>query len=833
MLGRSVQAAPAQAASPGWMLVVDDAGALDPLSMGLIRAVLEHCSVPMVVLMCHDSVVKEGRHGTFDPVLVSMHSKRGRGKGSALSPNLPTIHDDDRGSDRGSDTASVTASVDSLTSTSLTRSYSERSSSNLKGGSGRDKDFLNVILNRKNDVWGVSAHEATATHATATAVASAKADLEWMLSRPGTSRVVVEPFTENELRVLVERRAAVILTRERGGVSGGGRDRDAGAGGTDALANDSTATGGGGKDADADDRDALFNTADSSSSSDKDKDKDGAAYVGLPASLHDAIYSTTRGDPLYAARVIDLLIASRAVVATETTDAPLHGGPAGWKVDVAATDADVVDRSSDTGLSVDAVCAMSLSDVVLEVIERRLSQDAQLAMRALAAAGTSFPAALACVIVQRRMSIVARDVVESEFESRSQSQSDATRSGGRTMTRMGVDDDDEKAGGAGGGGAGGGGGGKSSSFDSYAPTAANEHGVLLAYDVVSFASRAAKAIEELMEEGHIVAQWGSLSDALDAAKVAENDATLEFAAANVPFPLKQPRCLAAAPASDPMGGEGNRGRVARTPHMSFANAVTREILYASMPPRDRREIHLDVVGVLKSDAAHAEDILGDLAAAACLNDEAAYHLEVVQRIDRAALESAAHSASFFHRGKSEKEKTGGAGGASELGGSGGASPSRSRRPSVGGVSASSGNSVSSDLSSSSLDAGLSPSSSSMRSGSLATVAFKSSRELSSHRSHGAAGVPPFRTFGHDHVAVRVAGLIAAANGLRARVQCHENAAKAHLRHGGARAALTSVSAAGVAAHTWVESSHALQKAFGKTHPEAVASATLGVNDTRC
>jgi hypothetical protein len=375
---------------------------------------------------------------------------------------------------------------------------------------------------------------------------------------------------------------------------------------------------------------------------------------------------------------------------------------------------------------------------------------------------------------------------------------------------------------------------------------------LLAYDVVSFASRAAKAIEELMEEGHIVAQWGSLSDALDSAKVAENDATLEFAAANVPFPLKQPRCLAAAPASDPMGGEGNRGRVARTPHMSFANAVTREILYASMPPRDRREIHLDVVGVLKSDAAHAEDILGDLAAAACLNDEAAYHLEVVQRIDRAALESAAHSASFesgggrghggggggggssfFHRGKSEKEKTGGSGGASELGGSGGASPSRSRRPSVGGVSASSGNSVSSDLSSSSLDAGPSPSSSSMRGGSLATVAFKTTRELSSHRSHGAAGVPPFRTFGQDHVAVRVAGLIAAANGLRARVQCHENAAKAHLRHGGARAALTSVSAAGVAASTWVESSHALQKAFGKSHPEAVASATLGVNDTRC
>ena len=89
---------------------------------------------------------------------------------------------------------------------------------------------------------------------------------------------------------------------------------------------------GGGKDADADDRDALFNTADSSSSSDKDKDKDGAAYVGLPASLHDAIYSTTRGDPLYAARVIDLLIASRAVVATETTDAPLHAGAAAHPV---------------------------------------------------------------------------------------------------------------------------------------------------------------------------------------------------------------------------------------------------------------------------------------------------------------------------------------------------------------------------------------------------------------------------------------------------------------------------------------------------------------------
>ena len=53
LLGRSVQAAPAQPSLPGFLLFVEDAHTLDPISAGVIRACLEHCSIPLVVMMTH------------------------------------------------------------------------------------------------------------------------------------------------------------------------------------------------------------------------------------------------------------------------------------------------------------------------------------------------------------------------------------------------------------------------------------------------------------------------------------------------------------------------------------------------------------------------------------------------------------------------------------------------------------------------------------------------------------------------------------------------------------------------------------------------------------
>ena len=60
LLGRATQAAPAQPSLPGWILLVEDAQWLDPYSMGLIRALLERCSIPLVVVMTH--VSGRGKH---------------------------------------------------------------------------------------------------------------------------------------------------------------------------------------------------------------------------------------------------------------------------------------------------------------------------------------------------------------------------------------------------------------------------------------------------------------------------------------------------------------------------------------------------------------------------------------------------------------------------------------------------------------------------------------------------------------------------------------------------------------------------------------------------
>jgi CheY-like chemotaxis protein len=59
LLGRATQAAPAQPSLPGWILLVEDAHWLDPFSMGLIRALLERCSIPLAIVMTHVS----GRDG--------------------------------------------------------------------------------------------------------------------------------------------------------------------------------------------------------------------------------------------------------------------------------------------------------------------------------------------------------------------------------------------------------------------------------------------------------------------------------------------------------------------------------------------------------------------------------------------------------------------------------------------------------------------------------------------------------------------------------------------------------------------------------------------------
>ena len=193
LLGRSVQAAPAQPSLPGFLLFVEDAHTLDHISAGVIRACLEHCSIPLVVMMTHRR---------DDAALAAMDSEgklAGKLANDATAAGARVARVASSRAASGTDLEGPISSDDSHPDGGL-------SSGGL--GSGRD------------DVWGLKVSADLARHAGASAAASRRDNFEWMLEQYATTVVDVAALSRSDLRELVEVFAAERLI-PRGGASRG------------------------------------------------------------------------------------------------------------------------------------------------------------------------------------------------------------------------------------------------------------------------------------------------------------------------------------------------------------------------------------------------------------------------------------------------------------------------------------------------------------------------------------------------------------------------------------------------------------------------------------
>ena len=346
LLGRSVQAAPAQPSLPGFLLFVEDAHTLDPISAGVIRACLEHCSIPLVVMMTHRR---------DDAALAAMDSE---GKLAGKLANDATA--------AGTRVARV-ASSRAASGTDVEGPISS-DDSHPDGGlsSGRD------------DVWGLKVSADLARHAGASAAASRRDNFEWMLEQYATTVVDVAALSRSDLRELVEVFAAERLIprgdASRGVVTSGGKlgDVSSGADGASSGSDHSSTPGDGRK------------VLQRRSGRDANRQRlNRSHFVGLPIALHGAVYKQTGGDPLFARFVVALLVTSGAIAATTNANGVV----------------DVTVRSDDS--SVADIVSLSFRDAVLRVVDRAISKDARVAVKTLACCGDAFDAAFAHEMVAR------------------------------------------------------------------------------------------------------------------------------------------------------------------------------------------------------------------------------------------------------------------------------------------------------------------------------------------------------------------------------------------------------------------------------------------------
>ena len=121
-----------------------------------------------------------------------------------------------------------------------------------------------------------------------------------------------------------------------------------------------------------------------------------AEIVGLPASLHQAIYSQTGGNALFAVATCELLCDSGAVSVTESKT---HG----------VREVKIRADESKLALSASRITSMSLAEVTAENIRRSLSDDAALAVSVLSALGECFGGVHACEVLIRALARKTRE----------------------------------------------------------------------------------------------------------------------------------------------------------------------------------------------------------------------------------------------------------------------------------------------------------------------------------------------------------------------------------------------------------------------------------------
>ena len=196
LLGRATQAAPAQPSLPGWILLVEDAHWLDPFSMGLIRALLDRCSIPLAIVMTHVS----GRDGLetadADRTDSGLNAKT-RNDARAYTRADESMHDVDESAHGGA-------------------LFPE------PGDASFQKIFSENVSAGRADVWGAGVGLSTTRVEAMDHKRWLRKDLDWMLEMYSTTVVDVAPLSRSDLRVFVEECASRALRGEPRASAGAG-----------------------------------------------------------------------------------------------------------------------------------------------------------------------------------------------------------------------------------------------------------------------------------------------------------------------------------------------------------------------------------------------------------------------------------------------------------------------------------------------------------------------------------------------------------------------------------------------------------------------------------
>ena len=653
LLGRATQAAPAQPSLPGWILLVEDAHWLDPFSMGLIRALLDRCSIPLAIVMTHVS----GRDGLetadADRTDSGLNAKT-RNDARAYTRADESVHDVDESAHGGAVFGSPPGPE--------------------PGDASFQKIFSENVSAGRADVWGAGVGLSTTRVEAMDHKRWLRKDLDWMLEMYSTTVVDVAPLSRSDLRVFVEECASRALRGEP--------RASAGAGETLAGTSSSSEVDTSGRDSEK----GASDTKDERSVAADTKDKTaravrraggGARSVGLPSAVHAELYKNTGGDPLHAATLANLLVSCGAV-------SVIQKGVGGVPEVVFKAEPEPGAAATNEGLSSAAVARMHARDAAMESLERRLSADAFSALKTLAASGGRVRAAQAHALVARRLAtrdkerLEKRDSMASvfrrEFVSNLAVGIDDAGSMALAPPRPSSDADDEKEGGK-----------------TTAEHVADPGAVALAYGAARCASRASAAIVELVKAGVLAADWGALEDARAASEAAFAEAAVAFAVADVPFPLRGdfsakehdsgeilkvsdvhtedgtptlrehgggsrevraslPRSSLSASVSGRnlrVASETERRRrktgtrasawsaAQRVPWLVFANDDVRAYAYESQAAWRRRAAHLDATRALRDEVQYC--VGDDVATTALVFELAAQHIAQAQMVDRVAL----------------------------------------------------------------------------------------------------------------------------------------------------------------------------------------------------
>ena len=807
LLGRATQAAPAQPSLPGWILLVEDAHWLDPFSMGLIRALLDRCSIPLAIVMTHVS----GRDGLetadADRTDSGLNAKT-RNDARAYTRADESVHDVDESAHGGAVFGSPPGPE--------------------PGDASFQKIFSENVSAGRADVWGAGVGLSTTRVEAMDHKRWLRKDLDWMLEMYSTTVVDVAPLSRSDLRVFVEECASRALRGEP--------RASAGAGETLAGTSSSSEVDTSGRDSEK----GASDTKDERSVAADTKDKTaravrraggGARSVGLPSAVHAELYKNTGGDPLHAATLANLLVSCGAV-------SVIQKGVGGVPEVVFKAEPEPGAAATNEGLSSAAVARMHARDAAMESLERRLSADAFSALKTLAASGGRVRAAQAHALVARRLAtrdkerLEKRDSMASvfrrEFVSNLAVGIDDAGSMALAPPRPSSDADDEKEGGK-----------------TTAEHVADPRAVALAYGAARCASRASAAIVELVKAGVLAADWGALEDARAASEAAFAEAAVAFAVADVPFPLRgdfsakehdsgeilkvsdvhaedgtptlrehgggSREVRASLPRSSPSASVSGRNlRVAseterrrrktgtrasawsaaqRVPWLVFANDDVRAYAYESQAAWRRRAAHLDATRALRDEVQYC--VGDDVATTALVFELAARHIAQAQMVDRVAL--AAYAAA-----------------------------GEARRLAAAAVDA-----TTSQVSFPE-NPGTNPTRVSFDGPSAGTAAAVAAERALGARvvsgvAQGLAGAGPDPSISPREI-------LLAASGLWQRVRFHEAITAAHVRRGTIRSAILSASALSLAAAAWADLSKDMHRAFGKRHPRLVEHVALASED---